>query len=477
MTSRTKKLLAASAAVLVLATVGVSWWRWLAVDQEMVEEARPPIPDLSSAREPARAAIAAADARARSFFTARKGLVELSRLYHANGFFEEAARCYEGLEELEPTEPRWMHRHAIILAGYGEIEPAIALWRRVIVLAPDYEPARLRLGDSLLKQNRLAEAAEVYAEVQRRNPSSDYALLGLARIDLEEKRWDQARARLETLVARTNYALGYDLIVSLYEQIGEQQRAAAIRGAQKASGAYRDPADPWVDGLLDWCYDPYRLSLAAGLMPPMAYEQAARMLERAISLAPDDVGCRFQLGMLRLQQKKFDAARQQFESCTTISPGFPDGWFQLSLLEAKLGESVASDQTLAQGLRQCPQSPGLHLLRARNLKQAGRNAEAITEYRTSIALRPNEADAYIELGSLLIGIGRPEEGIEQVQAALHAEPGNPIALSTLAFNAIMQGDEPEARQWLARAKAQPRVAADQLAQLNEAFRRQFGRLP
>jgi tetratricopeptide (TPR) repeat protein len=207
----------------------------------------PPVPDLSAVPVVLRERIGAAESRALGRLTAAKGLAELSRFYHANGFLAEAVRCYGGLEQLAPVEPRWPHLHASILAGYGEIEPAMQSWRRVIQLAPAYVPARLRLGDCLLKANRPDEAAAVYADVLRIAPNDSYAVLGLARIDLEAGRWDQARQRLETVVSQTNYNLGYDLIVSLYERIGQRERAAAIRGSAKASGAYRDPPDPWLD--------------------------------------------------------------------------------------------------------------------------------------------------------------------------------------------------------------------------------------
>ena len=249
---------------LLVAGGGAWWWQRAGNLQAIVAAALPPVPDLQAVPSGLSERIATAEARAHTRLTAPKGLAELSRLYHANGFLGEAMQCYAGLERLAPTEPRWPHLHATILAGYGEIEPAEQLWRRVVQLAPDYVAARLRLGDCLLKTNRSAEAATTYADVLKRSPGNSYALLGLARIDLEAKRWDQARERLETVVNQTNYNLGYDLIVSLYERIGERTRAAAIRGSAKASGAYRDPPDPWVDELIDLCFDAYRLSLEAG---------------------------------------------------------------------------------------------------------------------------------------------------------------------------------------------------------------------
>lgn len=472
-----KTVLIALGCVAVATAGGAAWW-WAGAGEgaAVVAQARPAQPDLGAVVAPLREKIATADAHARSRWSAPQGLIELSRLYHANGFLDEALRCYEGLARLEPKEARWPHLHATILAGYGDTEPALALWRRAVELAPDYLPARLRLGDGALKANRLDEAAAVYGEVLKRKPDEPYAMLGLARLDLEAERWEQARQRLEAVVSATNYTLGYDLIVSLYERLGQRERAAAIRGSAKASGAYRDPADPWLDELIDVCYDPYRLALAAGFTARNGNpKKGVELLERAIELTPNDVATRFQLGGLQLEQNNVGAAREQFERCTTLDPEFSDGWAQLSGLQTRMGEHAAAERTLAAGLQRNPESPGLHLMRARNLRKSGRPGEAIAAFRTSIRLRPNEPDAYLELGNMFVEMGRTEEGIVELKRALETDPANPMALGILAFYSISTGNETEAQRWMTRVANQPRVGREQRARLLQAYRQQFGR--
>ncbi len=461
--------------VVVSAALGAWGWLQAGKTQSQVVAALPTSPDVSNSPARLRDELSSADTEARSRLHARAGLVSLSRLYHANGFLNEAVQCYTELEVLDPTEPRWPHLHATILAGFGEIEPAIALWQRVVMRDPKYIPAQLRLGDGQLKSNHPDEAGATYSRVMSEDPSNSYALLGLARLDYEAGRWDKAQQRLETVVQQTNYTLGYDLIVTLYEKSGQTDRARAIRASQKASGAYRDPPDPWLDELMDVCYDPYRLALTAGFIARNGNPgKAAQLLQRAIELAPDDVASRFQLGTLSIEQKNFPVAREQLERCTRLAPEFADGWAQLSGLQTQLGETSAAASTLAAGLAHCPESPGLHLMRAHALKKAGSNSEAIAEFRESIRLRPNEADAYIELANFLINLGRVDEAVRLLEQSLEAEPGNPMAISTLAFHAITTGDESSALRWMARVRNQPRVAREQAEQLRAAYEQQFG---
>lgn len=470
-------LIALACAALAVAGGGAWWWQ-AGQAQSRVAIFLPVVPDLGSAPAALRDRIVLTDVRARSRLGAAQGFAALSRMYHANGFLDEARRCYQGLEQLDPTEPRWLHLHASILAGYGEIEPALELWRKVRELAPDYLPAPLRSGDCLLKANRPQEAAAAYEAVLKLDRDNPYALLGLARLDLKAGRWDQARQRLEQVVSQTNYTLGYDLIVSLYERLGLNQRATDIRGMAKASGAYRDAADPWLDSLIEDCLDPYRLSLTAGTTAGNGDPATAlRLLERAIKVAPEDVSVRFQYGTLLVAQGNLAGAIEPLRLCTELAPDFSDGWAHLSSLQARLGETVAAERTLAQGLKNCPQSPGLHLQYARELVKAGRIGEAIGEFQASIRLRPNEPDAYIELGNVYIRQRRDAEGVAEMRRALEAEPGHPMALSVLAFNAIVTGDEAEAQRWLAAVRNQPRVPREQAERLRSAYQQQFGRAP
>ena len=462
--------------VLAAATVGVWWWQRAAASQRLVIASLPAAPELGQAPTRLRDQMAAAEAQARTRFGARAGLAKLSRLYHANGFLNEAGSCYAGLERLEPTEPRWRHFHATILAGYGEVEPAMLLWQRVVQLAPDFLPAQLRLGDCQLKANQPAAAALTYTAVLQREPGNSYALLGLARLDFEAERWAQAQERLETVVRQTDSVLGYDLIVTLYERTGRAEQALAIRRATKASGAFRDPPDAWLDGLMDVCYDSYRLALSAGFLARNGDPaQAVALLERAIALAPDDVTAHFQLGTLSVAQGNYRVAREQLEHCTRLAPDFADGWAQLSALQLQVGEGPAAARTLATGLAHCPTSPGLHLMRAREQQKLNLNHEAIAAYRESIRLRPNEAAAYIGLAYLLINLGQSDESIRLLQQALEVEPANPVILSTLTFNAILTGDESAARRWFSQVRNQPRVPREEVEKLRAAFQQQFGR--
>lgn len=462
-----------------IAAAAALWWRHeTAQARAVVAASLPPHPDLSglSAELPQR--IGACEQRARSGPGRTAALAELSRLYHANGFLAEASRCYEGLLQVDSTNPLWPHRLANIVAGYGQLDEAMPLLRRAVALAPAYVPARLRLGDALLKMNQNAEAAKVYGAVLEREPGNPYALLGLARLDVDAGRWEEARTRLESVVAQTKYTVGYDLLPTVYEHLGQPDRAVAIRARMKASGAFADMLDPWMDELIDDCYSTYRLSVAAGTAQHRGDTKGAiNLLQRAITLAPDSGPLQFQIGLIYLDQRDYTNARQHLERCTALTPNFPDGWAYLTNLYTTLGDAASSRRVLAEGLARCPRSPGLRLEYGRQLSAAGRFAEAIPEFEESIRLRPDEADAYVDLAKVYFQLDRVDEGVAVLHRALQVEPEHPTALTTLTLYSISIGDEAAARAWLRRVQLQVRTQPETVDALVQAFTQRFGRAP
>ncbi len=471
MTPRQIVIFGAGAAI---AAAGTGWWRANA-KRETARAGLPPEVATQVRPEELSARIAMARAGTAKLAGGTASLGELSRLYHANGFFREAMQCYAALEKLEPEEARWLHRHATLLAGFGDTEAAAGRWERVRSLAPEYLAAQVRLGDLRLKHNEAARAAAVYGEVLRREAGHPHALLGLARIDLEAGRWAEARSRLETVVAKTNHSLGYDLIVTVLEHFGEHARAAEIRGRAKASGAYRDVADPWIEELMDSCYDGFQLTIEAGGASRRGEAATARRrLERAVALAPDETAARFQLAGLLAEQRDAAGARREWERCTVANPGFADAWAQWAASLQQARDTAGAERVVAAGLRACPQSPGLWLMRARQLKDAGRAPEAVAAYETAIRHRANEADAFLELATTLFRLERVPEGLKRLVEGLAAEPEHPPTLALLAIHAITSGDEAAARGWMLRVARQPRVPREQAEKLQAAFRERFG---
>ena len=158
-----------------------------------------------------------------------------------------------------------------------------------------------------------------------------------------------------------------------------------------------------------------------------------------------------------------------------MSPTFADAWAQWAGSLRQARDQAGAERVLTAGLRACPESAGLWVMRARQWREAGRAADAVSAYEAAIRYRTNEADAFLELATTLFRMERVPEGLQRLEQGLAAEPEHPPTLALLAFHAITSGDEAAARAWMARVERQPRVARDQAEKLRAAFRERFGR--
>ena len=444
--------------------------------RELISINRPKLPILAGVPRELVERITQADQSVPSGRESLTSLIELSRLYYANGFVPEAAQCYQLLLQADPDNARWPHLLATIVAGYGQLDEAWPLWQRATQLAPEYAPAGIRLGDALLKLNDFGRATAAYDKVLRLPGDHPHALVGRARVDLHFGRRAAAQERLEAAVMQTNYQIGADLLTTVYEETQQPARAIEIRSRSKSSGSFSDFADPWVDELFSECYDVYRLQVAGGMAEHRGDDTTAlSLLQRALALSPQETSTLYQLGMYHLRKQQPAVARDYFQQCIALRPDFPDGWAQLIVVLRGMGDQSGVEHTLETALLHCPGSPGLHLERARALAAANRLNEAIREFQETIRLRPEEADPYVALASIYFSQDRVEEGIKELRNALKVEPDNPLALSTMAFAAIGTGNETEARKLLERIKLQPRTPAGALQALTTAFYNQFGR--
>jgi tetratricopeptide (TPR) repeat protein len=438
-----------------------------------------PVRPAATALPPALAdELAAAEQAARSFRRPIDGLVQLSRLYHANGLYPQALQCYATLEQQQPREARWPHLQASIHASFGRVDDALPLARRAVRLDPDYLPARIRLGDILTKADRGGEAAQVYAEALRHHPGQPYALLGLARLDLAQGDWARARAHLQEAIQSDPDCIGaLSLLVTVATHDHHDAEARALQ--QRIAGReHRDLSDPWLDELNEDCYDPYRLGVAAAVANISGDGATARRwLERAVELQPDSASSRRLLAKLLNAQRDFAGARRHLERALALEPGDGDAWVLLVEVLDALGATGDAERALRAGLTACPQSGALHYRLGRRLAQAGRTDQAIAALKLAKQYRPSEAAPYLELAQLYFRLQQIDDGLAEMRGALVVQPGNPLALQVLTRDAILRGDEAAARRGLQELRALPRVNSADLEVIAREFAQQFGHAP
>ncbi len=462
----------------VVAAAGAWWWR--AADARAAWSAGvAPMPDLSAFPADLQRRVSDLTQRARTHRGDVSALGELSRLYDANGFRREAALAYVCLERFDPTNARWPHRLAHVLAGMGRIEQAVPHLRRAADLAPDYVPAWVQLGDALLKANQPEAAAAAYHAALKLAPGNPYALLGLARGELQLERWTAARERLQQAsAAQPDFGVAWNLLATVYDRLGNAAGAAAAQAHADNKRRFREMPDPWVDELLDDCYDVYRLRVVAAAARGSGDPAGALpWLERAKRLAPDAAAVHRDLGDVFTDLHRYDDARAELQAAIRLAPTDETGYAQLIACCTAAGDSDGALHAAKEGVAHCPDSADLQFALGKQLETAGRLDEALPAFAAARRLQPESADAYHEMAGIYFRQGRNDEGIAVLEAVLEHIPDHPPTLLALAQREIETGDASAAVKWLQRARARGALAAGGVETLSRAFEKKFGRPP
>ena len=228
---------------------------------------------------------------------------ELGRLYQANSYLRQAEACWRILRTEQPREARWCYYLADLRRSAGDYTEMAALLAETVRLAPNYAPAWLQLADYQLKTGRIDDAGRDYQRRLALLPGDSYGRLGLVRIALLQGRRDEARTLLEQLVRDApEFSTAHNLYAEMLSEDGDRARAGLQRLLGRETTRFRQAADPWLDGLQDWCYDFERLCVLASIeYQTHHHDRAAALYERAIQIRPDDGAGYAQLGDMYLR--------------------------------------------------------------------------------------------------------------------------------------------------------------------------------
>ena len=197
-------------------------------------------------------------------------------------------------------------------------------------------------------------------------------------------------------------------------------------------------------------------------------KEAIRNFEAALALQPEANSIHYLLAMSYRRQGDLDQAQAHFQQVAMLerlrrghaTAGYPD-----PLMEAL--------DDLTTGWRR-------HWVRGMRAFGKGRFAEAVREYRTSVALDPRNPVPLTDLGSALARMGDLEGAAREYAQALRVSPGNPMLHYYLGTTLMgLQSEEDAARQYRRAIEANPGFmeAHFQLANLLMRLRRYQQAIP
>lgn len=313
-------------------------------------------------------------------------------------FKKEAIPCYKEAIKLDAREFKWSYFCAIALNEFGASE-ALTYFAQSSKLKPNYGPAHLRYGQALLDAERIEEALHEFQLAVKYSPGASHPYLGLARIALIKKDYEQCFTYLSAALQKNpNHGEAHGLLAEVYRRKGDLSQAQREQNLALQSSK-TPPDDPllidWIkEGVSSYWYE----SRGRAYMQRGEYGIAIKELQAAVKALPDarlyDL-----LGIAFQYDHRFKDALKQHEAALALQP-----------------KSAGTLNNLANALA-----------------EQGRVEEAISRINEAIEIEPDFSYSYIQLSSLHRKSGNKREAMDVLERGHQRLPENHFIATRLSW--------------------------------------------
>ncbi|NOT29203.1 MAG: tetratricopeptide repeat protein, partial [Planctomycetes bacterium] len=285
------------------------------------------------------------------------GFAEVCDAHH---LYPEAELAYRRASALDPRDFRWVYGLALVRDFMGaEAEEVARHFELAVELQPRYPPARLRQGDALVRQGRLAEARAAYEEALELDPDFAMAHRNLGQTLLALDDVPLALAELERAAELDpSDGVSASSLANAYWRAGDAERAEAAESDSRSKAP--------VFGVPD----PVRFAIDGKNVTPLASDRRAREreeksewsaalpdLQRLVATDPDDAALRARLGRCLVELGETERGRAELERALTLRPEHLAALTQLADLLEKSGDLARAADLYRRATALAPGSP------------------------------------------------------------------------------------------------------------------------
>lgn len=337
-------------------------------------------------------------------------LAKLGKLYHANGFVEQAASCYKALVKLQPSNPLWPYLTAVLYEDYADQALPIEQLQRVLTLENEYNPALLRLAVSYLKIGDLNRAEENFTAYLELEEEDYFGLKGMAEVAAAKGNLFEAMSYFDQLVESGQAtAEVYEKRAALFERSESLEESLLDLARADSAPSEKKFVDPWELSLGEYSYENRRLlRYGRAALSLEKYGKAKRFAKRAMTLEADTVQAYLLLADVLFAMNGEDQAIAVLKEATMKIPDADEPYLRLARGKIKNGDLDSAMAIARDGLDAALYETDLLLELGRMHREAGEGREAIALMKEACSKDPNHLMAAKELALLELEHHMPE---------------------------------------------------------------------
>lgn len=350
-------------------------------------------------------------------------VIEALRAHHD----AQALTLCQNLLRAQPRDPRLWTLQGVALESLGRSAESLQSLRHALSIDPDYVPALEAAAQ--IEYGLTPEKAQPFLErLTRINPANSTAHAMLAAIAYKRKDCAAAAAEFE----------------QSHDAIADNSLALAEYGECLVRLGREGDAAPVFKRMMEINPGDSIARYNLGLV-----ELRERENQNAIqTLLPLTQGASANPAALNLIAAAYEATGQTpqavaaLRQAITLAPRDPRNYLDLGTISLDHASYSVGVDVLKAGLHVLPNSGPLHLEIGVLLVQMGRYAEADTAFRQAAALAPAQNYGDVALGISLLQEGKSGQSLQTVRERLKKSPNDPVLNYLLAEILFRQGIQP-----------------------------------
>ncbi len=343
-----------------------------------------------------------------------EAVLALADLNRRQGNLDAASLGLKTLIGKRPELPQPRLLLAEVYRAQKRFGDALAVYQQFEAAFPGNPQTVLLSGLVLLQQGKKAEARQAFVRATEIAPGFLPAMEQLVNLDLAEKNYAAARARVEAVIAKDPKAAGPQLVLAKVF-VAESDTKKAEATLLKVIELQPELPVPYV--LLASLY--IRLN---------QHEQALAKLTQASLRNPKDIDSLMMMAVIHEQRKNYAAAREQYEKILALNRRFSPALNNLAYLYSEQFGDVEKAYTLAQRARELlPYEPHTADTLGWILYRRHQYPWALSLLAESAERLPDSAAVQFHLGMTHYMMGEEPAARAALERALSLDAGFPNA--------------------------------------------------
>ena len=310
------------------------------------------------------------------------------------GLNAEAEQIWDGIAKTNPRDAEALAHLGLLEARQERFEAAIDYYRRAIAINSDLPGLQMNLGLALFKVAQFPAAIEAFSSEIKKHPGDLRLtiLLGMAHYGMKDYLvaipYLQRATERDTQSIPLRMALAHSCMWSKQYQcvLNVHQQVLALKGESAEA-----------DMLAGEAFDQIGNSVAA-----------EKQLRAAVQIDPQEPNVHFGLGYLLWKQSRWSDAAREFQLELDKNSEHKSARIYLADAWVRQGEFVKAQAALEELVSTHQSEPLVHRDLGIIYANAGRNDDAIREFRLATKLDPNDAETHLEIAKVLRTSGKKD---------------------------------------------------------------------